>query len=48
MEKVIENVVYLHLIHMGYKVHVGQFRAGRWISSVPEPATGGMFRLHIS
>ena len=28
MEKVIENVVYLHLIHMGYKVHVGQLRAG--------------------
>ena len=28
MEKVIENVVYQHLIHLGYKVYVGQLRAG--------------------
>ena len=28
MEKVIENVVYQHLIHLGYKVSVGQLRAG--------------------
>lgn len=28
IEKVIENVVYLHLIHKGYNVKVGQLRAG--------------------
>lgn len=28
IEKVIENVVYHHLIHLGYTVHVGQLRAG--------------------
>lgn len=28
IEKVMENVVYHHLIHLGYTVHVGQLRAG--------------------
>ena len=28
IEKVIENVVYLHLLHLGYTVKVGQLRAG--------------------
>ncbi|MGM9866405.1 MAG: ATP-binding protein [Lepagella sp.] len=28
IEKVLENVVYQHLIHLGYKVYIGQLRAG--------------------
>lgn len=28
MEKIIENAVYLHLVNLGYKVSVGQLRAG--------------------
>ena len=28
IEKVMENVVYHHLVHLGYKVTVGQLRAG--------------------
>ena len=28
IEKIIENAVYLHLINLGYKVTVGQLRAG--------------------
>ena len=28
IEKIIENAVYLHLVYLGYKVTVGQLRAG--------------------
>ena len=28
IEKIIENVVYLHLVNLGYKVSVGQLKAG--------------------
>ncbi|MGM9841239.1 MAG: ATP-binding protein [Candidatus Limisoma sp.] len=28
IEKILENIVYQHLIHLGYKVYVGQLRAG--------------------
>lgn len=39
IEKVLENIVYLHLVRLGYKVYVGQLQAGE-IDFVCVSATG--------
>ena len=46
IEKVIENIVYNHLVRLGYEVTVGQLQAGLTLSAKNRKANVCMFRHH--
>lgn len=47
IEKVLENIVYLHLVRLGYKVYVGQLQAGE-IDFVCVGKTGGRKYVQVA